>query len=62
LPTLRAATAPDVQGGEFYGPAGLNEMRGNPERVESSERSHSLVDAWRLWKLSEESTQTSFLG
>ncbi len=30
LPTLRAATDPNVQGGEYYGPHALNEIRGYP--------------------------------
>lgn len=60
LPTLYAATAPDVQGGGYYGPSGLGEIRGNPERVESSDRSYSFADAKRLWSLSEELTHTMF--
>lgn len=30
LPTLYAAIAPDVEGGDYYGPAGWKEMRGVP--------------------------------
>ncbi|MEV5833523.1 oxidoreductase [Nocardia sp. NPDC052112] len=56
LPTLRAATAPDVRGGEYYGPAGLFEIRGYPVRVESSARSHDVRRQARLWEVSEEST------
>ena len=31
LPTLRAATDPDVEGGQYYGPDGLGEQRGHPK-------------------------------
>ncbi len=62
LPTLRAATAPDVHGGEYYGPSGIGEMRGNPERVESNDRSHSFADAKRLWALSEEAHRYALPG
>ncbi|NJN84701.1 MAG: SDR family oxidoreductase [Caldilineaceae bacterium] len=60
LPTLYAATARDVDGGQYFGPSGLGEVRGNPERVESSAASHNLVHARRLWAVSEELTGTSF--
>jgi NAD(P)-dependent dehydrogenase (short-subunit alcohol dehydrogenase family) len=54
LPLLYAATAPDVRGGEYYGPGGLLNMRGAPERQESSDASHDEADARRLWERSEE--------
>lgn len=56
LPTLRAATAPDVQGGEYYGPHGFQEMRGYPVRVDTTDAARSREDAARLWQLSEERT------
>jgi NAD(P)-dependent dehydrogenase (short-subunit alcohol dehydrogenase family) len=56
LPTLRAATAPDVHGGEFYGPDGFRQMRGYPKRVGTHHRARSLEDADRLWVVSEEMT------
>lgn len=56
LPTLYAATAPDVVGGEYYGPSGLLELGGSPERVHSNARSHDEQDARRLWDVSEELT------
>lgn len=56
LPTLRAATDPNVSGGECYGPAGLFEIRGYPVRVESSARSHDVRWQGRLWEVSEELT------
>jgi NAD(P)-dependent dehydrogenase (short-subunit alcohol dehydrogenase family) len=60
LPTLRAATAPDVKGGEYYGPGGFYEMRGYPKRVSASDSALSLEDAARLWTTSEELTGVRF--
>lgn len=59
LPTLRAATDPNVAGGEYYGPGGFLEMRGFPEPVESNRRSHDTDAARRLWDTSEELTGVS---
>ena len=60
LPQLYAATAPDVAGGEFYGPSRLMETRGAPKRVDSTSRSKDLEVAARLWALSEELTAVRF--
>ena len=38
LPTLYAATAPDVQGGDYYGPDGFQELRGQPDEGEGDRR------------------------
>lgn len=56
LPTLYAAIAPDVKGGGYYGPAGWQEMRGYPKRVESNELSHDEEISKKLWEVSEELT------
>lgn len=56
LPTLRAATDPGAQGGEYYGPAGFMEVSGPPVRVDSTDRAQDLADAERLWGVSEELT------
>ena len=56
LPTLYAATAPDVQGGEYFGPEGFLELAGSPKQVRSSNRSHDRAVAARLWAVSEELT------
>jgi NAD(P)-dependent dehydrogenase (short-subunit alcohol dehydrogenase family) len=56
LPTLRAATAPDVEGGEFYGPGGLGEQRGYPKRVKYSSAGGNQAAARRLWDESERLT------
>lgn len=56
LPTLYAATAPDVQGGDYYGPGGWQGLRGYPTRVRSSDRSYDPAVAAKLWTISEELT------
>jgi NAD(P)-dependent dehydrogenase (short-subunit alcohol dehydrogenase family) len=60
LPTLRAATDPAVQGGQYYGPDGLGEQRGHPKLVQSSAQSHDEDLQRRLWTVSEELTSVSF--
>ncbi|OBK43890.1 SDR family NAD(P)-dependent oxidoreductase [Mycobacterium kubicae] len=60
LPTLRAATDPDVQGGQYYGPDGLGEQRGHPKLVQSSAQSHDEDLQRRLWTVSEELTGVTF--
>jgi NAD(P)-dependent dehydrogenase (short-subunit alcohol dehydrogenase family) len=56
LPTLRAATDPDVLGGQYYGPDGFAEQRGYPKIVASSGASHDVDAQKRLWTVSEELT------
>jgi NAD(P)-dependent dehydrogenase (short-subunit alcohol dehydrogenase family) len=60
LPILRAATDPDVQGGQYYGPDGIGEVRGHPKLVESSGQSHDEDLQRRLWTVSEELTGVTF--
>ena len=60
LPQLYAATAPDVRGGEYYGPESLGELWGSPKRVESSARSRDTDTATRLWALSERLTGVTY--
>jgi NAD(P)-dependent dehydrogenase (short-subunit alcohol dehydrogenase family) len=60
LPTLRAATDPAVQGGQYYGPDGFAEQRGHPKLVQSSAQSHDADLQRRLWTVSEELTGVSF--
>ncbi|HVO24236.1 MAG TPA: oxidoreductase [Candidatus Margulisiibacteriota bacterium] len=56
LPTLYAATAPDVRGGDYIGPDGLGEMWGYPKKVQSNRRSHDTAAAAKLWEVSERLT------
>ena len=60
LPTLRAATDPSAQGGQYYGPDGLGEQRGYPKLVKSSEKSHDETRQRRLWQVSEELTGVTY--
>ncbi len=60
LPTLRAATDPAAEGGQYYGPDGFMESRGHPVVVESSDRSHELETQQRLWAVSEELTGVTY--
>jgi NAD(P)-dependent dehydrogenase (short-subunit alcohol dehydrogenase family) len=53
LPTLYAATAPDVHGGGYYGPNSWGGLRGYPTKLRSGDRSYDTVAAARLWVLSE---------
>ncbi|MHA6803040.1 oxidoreductase [Salinifilum ghardaiensis] len=57
LPQLFAATAPNVQGGDFFGPSGLAELRGYPSRVRMSRRARDPRTAQRLWELTAELVQ-----
>jgi NAD(P)-dependent dehydrogenase (short-subunit alcohol dehydrogenase family) len=56
LPTLYAATAPDVPGGSFVGPDGPFEQRGYPKIVTAASRAYREDDWRRLWEVSEELT------
>jgi NAD(P)-dependent dehydrogenase (short-subunit alcohol dehydrogenase family) len=56
LPTLYAATVPDLAGGTFVGPDGFLEQRGYPHIVTAVGRAYD-EQAWRrLWEVSEELT------
>jgi NAD(P)-dependent dehydrogenase (short-subunit alcohol dehydrogenase family) len=61
LPALYAATAPDVQGGEYYGPRSWGGIRGYPTKVQSSARSYDMDVAAKLWTISEELTGVRYL-
>lgn len=56
LPTLYAATAPDIRGGDYIGPDGVGELWGNPKKVQSNRRSHDTAAAAKLWEISEKLT------
>jgi len=56
LPTLYAGTAPEVRGGEYYGPDGRWQLRGFPRRVASDARARDGAAARQLWELSERLT------
>ncbi|CPX06051.1 Putative short-chain dehydrogenase/reductase [Mycobacteroides abscessus] len=53
LPTLRAATDPEVLSDQCYGPAGRFDQVGYPKVVLSSDQSFRLHLPRRLWAVSE---------
>jgi NAD(P)-dependent dehydrogenase (short-subunit alcohol dehydrogenase family) len=61
LPSLYAATAPGVEGGDYYGPDGFNEMRGHPKKVRASADAYDPEIGLRLWRVSEELTGVHYL-
>jgi NAD(P)-dependent dehydrogenase (short-subunit alcohol dehydrogenase family) len=60
LPGLYAATMPNVQGGQYWGPDGLLEVRGAP--AQAKPKPHALDrDVWlRLWTVSEQLTGVTY--
>jgi hypothetical protein len=56
LPALYAATAPGVEGGEYFGPDGPGEMRGLPKRVKAKPAAYGPEIGAQLWQVSEELT------
>ncbi len=60
LPTVFAATAPEVGPDAYVGPDGMGEWRGYPKLVGRSDAARNSVDVDRLWALSEELTGLSW--
>jgi NAD(P)-dependent dehydrogenase (short-subunit alcohol dehydrogenase family) len=60
LPTLYAASAPDLPGGSFIGPDGFMEARGHPQIVTAAGRAYDEDAGRRLWEVSEELTGVHF--
>ena len=60
LPTLYAATVPEMHVRRLRRPSGPGEARGHPQLVGSTKASRSEEDAKRLWEISEELTGVSY--
>jgi NAD(P)-dependent dehydrogenase (short-subunit alcohol dehydrogenase family) len=60
LPTLYAATHPDLAGGTYVGPDGFMEQRGHPEPVTPAKAARNQENARRLWAVCEELTGVRF--
>lgn len=60
LPTLRAATDPGAGRGEYFGPKGILELSGPPERARFNRRAQDTAAAARLWTTSEALTRVRF--
>jgi NAD(P)-dependent dehydrogenase (short-subunit alcohol dehydrogenase family) len=56
LPTLYAATAAEVQGGQYIGPGGFGEMGGYPKVVQPRPQALDEQAGRRLWTVSEQLT------
>ena len=60
LPTLHGATAPSVQGGDYYGPDRFFESWGHPKKVGSTTRAQDTAAAAQLWEISESLTDVRY--
>jgi NAD(P)-dependent dehydrogenase (short-subunit alcohol dehydrogenase family) len=60
LPTLYAAVASDVHGGDFIGPSGPFHLAGPPKRHPSKKRACDVDAARRLWDTSVELTHVDY--
>jgi NAD(P)-dependent dehydrogenase (short-subunit alcohol dehydrogenase family) len=56
LPTLYAATNPDLRGGEYIGPDGRGNHKGYPVMTDEGNRLYNQELATKLWELSENLT------
>ncbi|UII20706.1 oxidoreductase [Fulvivirga ligni] len=61
LPILRAALDPKAQSGEYYGPDGFMQYKGNPVKVDSNDYSKDKSHAKELWRLSQELVNLKYL-
>jgi NAD(P)-dependent dehydrogenase (short-subunit alcohol dehydrogenase family) len=60
LPSLYAATVPDLPSGSFVGPDGLMEGRGHPHVVTGASKAYDR-EAWtKLWEVSEQLTGVTY--
>lgn len=61
LNQLHAATAPGVRGGDFFGPSGSGERKGNVTRVEASKEAKDPTVGKHLWSAAEKLTGVTLL-
>ncbi|MCL4105764.1 UNVERIFIED_CONTAM: hypothetical protein GTU68_028641 [Idotea baltica] len=59
-PTLMAALDPSLRGGEYLGPIGKREMKGEPGNAKSNEISNDEAVGDQLWALSEKQLNFKF--
>ncbi len=60
LPSLYAATVPDLPGAAFIGPDGIGEARGHPHIVSGAGKAYDEATAQRLWEVSEQLTGVGY--
>jgi NAD(P)-dependent dehydrogenase (short-subunit alcohol dehydrogenase family) len=61
-PSLYAATMPDVQGAEYFGPARFGGWRGPPARATATASAYDGAVAADLWRVSQDLTSVSYEG
>ena len=61
LPTLMAAVDPAAEGGDYYGPGGMGEFRGHPEKVGMAGRAKDESVASELWTVSVDLSGVDYL-
>ena len=61
LPSLMAATAPEVRGGDCVGPGGFLALRGAPNIQKTSARSQNQALAAQFWDVAQRLTGVSYL-
>jgi NAD(P)-dependent dehydrogenase (short-subunit alcohol dehydrogenase family) len=61
-PIILAALSEEVKSGDYIGPSGFNEMKGAPAIADSTDYSKDIDIAHKLWAITEELTNTSFLS
>jgi len=61
LPSLYAATAGEVQGGDYYGPSGFQQLHGAPVQVGCRALARDPLLAAQLWELSAKLTGVAYL-
>lgn len=59
-PTLMAALDGNVKGGDYFGPNGKREMKGEPSKVNPEPHAFDKEVAEKLWAVSEELTNSKF--
>ncbi len=62
LPTLYAATAGDILGGDYFGPGGPFEMTGPPAKAYMSKHARDDEKAEMLWELSAQRTGVTYVA
>lgn len=60
LPSLMAALDTTIQSGDYIGPNGFNEMKGEPKKTKAFPQAHDKNVRKKLWKVSEELTDFSY--
>ena len=60
LPMIYASVEDEIEGGEYIGPNGLGDMRGYPEKQESSNETYDQDVAEALWNRSKSLTEIEY--